>query len=143
MTMLRPSKSEIEAVSALLAEGDETPEALAYRAIQLVESLRYERQTWIQVFELSPGVYMGYGPFATRAAAEKAVARQPMAQVARRGGFVPVLGPNQGELALAKADAEVPERGDFKIVREDAALYRRGWNGKQATRKQFEQLLTT
>lgn len=135
--MLRPSKTEVEAVSALLAEGDESPDALAYRVIQMVEQLRYEREVWVQVFELSPGIYAGYGPYATRHMAEKAAPKQPIAQIARCGAFVPLLGPNRAEIARARADEPLPSRGDFALIREDAALFRRGWNGKQATRSQY------
>jgi len=137
MATLRPTKTEIQAVAATLAAGAGSPEEMAEAVIQQVEMLRYERTQWISVFELSPGIYQGYGPYPTRAAAEKGIAKIPMAQVAKRGAMVPVLGPAVAEAGIDKADEPVHERTDFVLVREDAAAFRKGWRGKLADRHNY------
>lgn len=136
--MMVPLKGEVEAVANLLAQGAENPTELAKNVIRLVEEIRGERQVWVSVFELSPGVYQGYGPYATKATAEKAAPKLPLAQIARRGAFVPLLGPAHAiAKAAAAADAPPPERGDFALIREDAALIRKGWRGKNADRSKY------
>lgn len=135
--MLRPLKSEIEAIASMLTAGAESPEALATEVIKKVEQLRGEREQWIIVFELSPGVYSGYGPCATRAEARKKMPNMLMAQLAKRAAVVPVLGLDSDEKCIAKSDAPLEERGDFKLVREDAAAFKRGWRGKQIDRHNY------
>lgn len=135
--MLRPSKTEVTAIAALLEQGAESPEALAEEVIKAVERLRHDREQWFTVFELNPGVYQGYGPYPTRNAAEKATPKIPMAQIARRGGFVPMLGPTVAERQLVEADAPPAERADFALVREDMQAKRAGWKGNQRDRSQF------
>ena len=123
--MLRPSKVEIERVADLLEQGADSPEALAESVIKLVEQLRQERQQWAVVFELTPGVYQGYGFWATKLMASKQMPKLPMAQVARRGGPVPILGQAAADAGLAKADEPPAERSDFKLAREDQQAFRR------------------
>ena len=141
--MLRPLKVEIEAVKARLEAGAADSESLAYEIIQLVEQLRGERETFTLALRLSPGVFVGYGPYATAAAAMKAMPKTPMAQVAERGFVVATHGVAWPAAQLAKADTEQADRGDFTIVREDAALFRKGWAGDMKTRKAFADALTT
>lgn len=141
--MLVATKSEIAAVIALLnsptdAKGQAWTEDTMGRAlINLVTEMREERKTFGVVFELTPGVYIGYGPYATEAAARKAVPKIPMAQVTKRGAVFPVYGHSQAEAAYAKSDEPLPERSDFTIAREDAACFRRGWKGNVRDRDQY------
>lgn len=135
--MLIATRAEVDAVAALLEQGAESPAELAKAVIKLVGELRSTRQHFVSVFELSPGIYQAYGPYATRAAAEKGVAKIPLAQIAKRGALVPVIGPNVAVDQLTAADEQTPDRGDFVICREDAKAFRRGWKGKQANRKDF------
>ena len=136
--MLRPLKIEIEAVKARLEAGAADSESLAYEIIQLVEQLRGERETFTLALRLSPGVFVGYGPYATAAAAMKAMPKTPMAQVAERGFVIATHGVAWPAAQLAKADMEQPDRGDFTIIREDAALFKRGWRGNTKDRAQYE-----
>lgn len=134
---LTPLKGEIAEIAALLEQGAESPTDLAKRVVKRVYELAEERTAHVVVFELSPGVYQAYGPFPTRSRAEAAVSKIPMAQVARRGAHATLHGMRSVDAAMAAAD-EVPEvTGAFAIVKEDAALFRKGWNGKQATRASF------
>lgn len=134
---LQPLKAEVAEIANLLAAGAESPEALAKAVIKRTYELAEERVSHVVVFELSPGVYQAYGPFPTRSRAEAAVGKIPMAQVARRGAHATLHGMRSVDAAMAAAD-EAPEvTGQFVIVKEDAALFRKGWNGKQATRKNY------
>lgn len=135
---LQPLKAEVAEIANLLAAGAESPEALAKAVIKRTYELAEERVSHVVVFELSPGVYQAYGPFPTRSRAEVAVGKIPMAQVARRGAHATLHGMRAANAALTEATEDKAEpRGDFLVVREDAALFRKGWNGKQATRKNY------
>ena len=134
---LTPLKSEVTEIAALLQQGADSPEDLAKRVVKRVYELAEERTTHVVVFEPSPGVYQAYGPFPTRSRAEAAVGKIPMAQVARRGAHATLHGMRSVDAAFAAADVEPEARGDFRIVKEDAAAFRKGWNGKQATRSAY------
>ena len=137
MATLRPLKREIDEVAALLMQGADSPEALAGEVIQLVERLRWERQTWTVVFELSPGVYQGYGPYSTRGMAEKSIPKNPMGQIARRGAIVPVHGESVALAGLEKADEPPSARGDWVAVYEDQRAFKAGWSGRERDKQQF------
>lgn len=137
MATLTPLKKDVEAVASMLEAGADSPEALAKQVIKHVYEALETRVTHVVTFELSPGVYCTYGPYATRTAAETARTKIPMAQVARRGAVSSMVGPAMYAAQLEAADEVSADRGDFVIVREDAALFRKGWNGKQATRASF------
>ena len=135
--MLRPLKREIEEIAALLNEPADSAEEVAEKVIKKVEEIRGMREQWFTVFELSPGIYQGYGPFATRAAALKETPKIPLAQVSKRGAVMPMLGLSHVEQSIAKADEPPAERGDFALAREDAALFARGWRGNQRDRARY------
>lgn len=135
--MLRPIKAEVEAIAAMLSAGAETPEDLAADVIREVERLRGEREQWFVVFELSPGVYSGYGPCATRAEARKRMPNLLMAQLSRRAAVVPVLGLDADAKCIAKSDAPIEDRGSFVLVREDAKAFKNGWRGNQRDRSSY------
>lgn len=137
--MLRPSKAELDSIEAMLVAGAETPRALAEAVIKEVELQRQSRVQWVSVLELTPGVYQGYGMWATRLMAEKQLPKIPQAQSSRRGAFVPVLGMAAVDAALAKADEPPAERGDFRIAREDARAFRAGWKGNMRDRDRYLQ----
>lgn len=136
MATLRPLKNEVEQVAALLERGAESPEAMATEVIQLVELLRQSREQWITVLELSPGVYTGYGMYPTRAAAQKALTKIPMAQVSRRGAFVPVTGEAAIQAAAERSEAPRQERGDFEIEL-DRRAFKAGWKGNMRDRHKY------
>ena len=135
--MLLPLKNEIEAVASLLMQGGESPEELAKAVIHKLTEMRELRPVFGVVFELTPGAYVAYGPFATSGAARKAIPKIPMAQDSKRGAVFSMYGMAHVAQREAITDAPLQERGDFAIVKEDAAAFRRGWNGKLATRSQY------
>lgn len=135
--MLRPLKTEIEAIASMLTAGAESPEALATEVIKEVERLRGEREQWIIVYELSPGIYSGYGPCATRAEARKKMPNMLMAQLSRRAAVVPVLGLDSDDKCIARSDAPPAERSDFALVREDVQARRKGWRGNVRDRHNY------
>lgn len=135
--MLLPLKTEIEAIASLLEQGGESPEELAKAVINKLTEMRELRPTFGVVFELTPGAYVAYGPFATSAAVRKAIPKIPMAQDSKRGAVFSMYGMAHIAQRQAITDAPPEERGDFALVREDQAAFRRGWNGKLQTRSQY------
>lgn len=135
--MLLPTKTETEAVAALLVEGAETPEELAKAVIRRLTELREEREVYVQVLQWSPGVYSGFGPFPTRAAALKALPKNPVAQLAKLGAVVSMIGPSSFEQMRALAEEPPTSRGDFAVVRDDARAVKNGWRGKAAERQAY------
>lgn len=132
--MLRALKSHIEEMAALLEQGADTPKAMAEEVLKLAERLMGEREVWAVVFELSPGLYSGFGPYATQHMAKKAIPKLPIAQISRRGVVVPIKGPAYADVQWATAAESSAEKGDFRIVREDAELTKRGWKGSTKDR---------
>lgn len=136
---LRPKKTEVEQMAALLEQGGDSPEELAVEVIKQSFEFMAERITYAVTFELTPGVYQSYGPYPTRAAAEKAMPKLPMAQVANRGVYSMMLGPKvvSGQMAAADVDPKESTRSDFEICREDAQAFRNGWKGEVKHRDRF------
>lgn len=132
---LTPLKKEIEEIAALLQQGADSPTDLAKAVVKRVYELAEERVSHVAVLELTPGVYQAYGPFPTRARAEAALPKIPMAQVANRGAYATLHGMRAAKAAWEQSDeASDMERGDFKLVREDAQAFRKGWGGRSADR---------
>lgn len=130
---LTPLKSEITAVAALLQEGDESPEALAKQVLSLIYNQLYpQREVWQVIFELTPGVYAGNGPYPTRAAAMKDLPKLPFAQTCKRGV---VASTKSG--SIVSHDPPPADRGDFAVIREDARAFKNGWRGGKADRDRF------
>jgi hypothetical protein len=132
-------KSEIESIAALLAAGASDPETLATEVIKRVEELRGERRQHFIVFELTPGVYQGYGGYATGDAARKAMPKFPMAQVARKAAVISVLGVDQAQRDLATADEPPAENSNFTLTREDGIAFKNGWRGAVRDRDRYLQ----
>lgn len=133
--MLRPSKTEIEAVSDLLEQGADSPESLAHDVIQLVERLRGEREQWFAIYQMTPGVYQGYGPYPTRHMAHKQLPSNPMAQASKAAAVVPVLGTDYKSPKVREMEAELASRetpvSHWSLVREWVADHpgvRPAWN---------------
>lgn len=140
--MLRPLKKEIDEIASLLEAGAEDASSLAESVIKRVEELRGERMQHFIVFELTPGVYQGYGPYATGSAAAKAMPKFPMAQIARKAAVIPMLGVEHAMRGLETADEPPAERAVFQLVREDAKAFKNGWKGNMRDRDKFLQPTT-
>ena len=136
---LRATQTEIEAIAALLVEGDETPEALAKRVIKTLSELREARKQYHLVVELSPGLYETEGPYPTRDAATKSTKKNLwVTHLGRRWAVASGYG-QAHNLAQQKAVEEKPPniRGDIAEVALDAQATRNGWKGKAAERQRY------
>ena len=137
--MLIPNKAEVEAVAALLVEGDESPEALAKRVIKAISELREQREQFFTVVELSPGVYCGEGPYPTRDAAIKSTAKNTwITHFGRKWSVASMFGQSHN-LAMQKEAADKPpaQRGDWAEITLDTKAAKAGWKGKAAERQAF------
>lgn len=138
MTLLA-NKAEVEAIAALLVEGDETPEALAKRVIKTLSELREARKQYHLVIELSPGLYETEGPYPTRDAATKSTKKNLwVTHLGRRWAVASGYG-QAHNLAQQKAAEEKPAniRGDIAEVALDVQATRNGWTGKAADRQRY------
>lgn len=139
---LIPNKREVEEIAGLLEQGAASPEDLAKQVIKRVSELREQRQFYTLVFELSPGVYSGYGPFATRDAAFDSVDKNPMAYIATKAAIVPIIGHKHAKAAMeAKANEPPASRTDPEVAK-DVIAFKRGWRGKVTDRERFLQQST-
>lgn len=130
------TKTEIAEVAALLQLGADSPEDLARAVIRRLSEMREERKQYDVVFELTPGAYVSFGPYATDAAARKAIPKIPMAQVAKRCAVVVRYGQTSIDAGIAKADAPRESRFDIEIQRDQQA-FKRGWRGNIRDRDQY------
>lgn len=137
---LTPLKKEVDAISALLVEGDETPEALAKRVIKALDEARSTRVTYSLVLRFGGNgsvFFQSFGPYATPKQAQKAYEKHPAAGMATAMAVVPCVNDQGlGEL-IAKVDAPVQSRGDFREVKLDAEARRNGWDGKANSRGHY------
>ena len=138
MTLLA-TKAEVEAIAALLIEGDETPEALAKRVIKTLSELREARKQYYLVVELSPGLYETEGPYPTRDAATKSTKKNLwVTHLGRKWAVASGYG-QAHNLAQQKAAEERPPniRGDMAEVVLDGKAARAGWRGRAADRQRY------
>lgn len=138
MTLLA-TKAEVEAIAALLIEGDTDPEALAKRVIKTLSELREARKQYHLVVELSPGLYETEGPYPTRDAATKSTKKNLwVTHLGRKWAVASGYG-QAHNLAQQKAAEEKPPniRGDVAEVALDARATRNGWRGKAAERQRY------
>lgn len=138
-TMLLATKIEVDTIAALLEQGAESPKELAKVVIKTLTELREQRKFQVLIFELSPRVYTGFGPFSTTDQAFNSVDKNPMAYIAKNAAIVPVYGASQTKAMHELADAPPAERGDLTLVREDVRAFRNGWKGNVRDRDKFLQ----
>ena len=157
---MEPLKAEIEALREVMftpvedfvsekeraERGEEWAEKTAHRrmfsqGIKAVDAARGARTTWMVTLRHGPAdncYFTGIGPYATKAQAEKALLRA-------RAAFDPsgwAVSPTRNEDGFAdlltELDAKPVGGGDYAVVADDARMFRKGWDGNQKTRKQFE-----
>ena len=156
---MEPLKAELEAMREVLlrpldsfvtdkdaeSRTEEALEALAHKrmfstAIKAVDAARGERTTHIVVLRHGRGTstfYTGFGPYATKAQAEKAYVELAKTMAPTACAVVPVRNAAGFASLLESLDAEPEGRGQWAIVKEDAAALKRGWDGKSKTRGQY------
>lgn len=153
---MRPLKTELEALAEVLHTplGDfisdreraehRDPTALAQtrmfaKAIEAVDEARASRHHFYLVFRFGEdsGWLQGFGPFATKAQAQKAAA--DIVAVRDYSAFAVVPTNNFAAFTeqMKHLDEMPPAGKDFKLILEDAELFKIGWNGKERTRRQY------
>lgn len=121
------------------AEGVETPDDLADALAKTLDDLRAERITYVALFRFgreTSTFYTAIGPHATRGQAEKAVEKCGFEYTAYAIASCRSV---EGHAALiAEVDAGTAPKGDFALVAEDAARFKRGWRGNRKNAKDYE-----
>ena len=118
---LKPS--HVKAIAALLEEGAETSEELAKSVMRKFDELREDDKTYMIVGQWdseSGSYYLGYGPYATKKQAEKAIEKgKGVPVIAEHIAIVPTFTPEHIERVWAKADEPPPPPKWVKEVQED------------------------
>lgn len=140
--MLTATKREVEEVAALLEAGAASPEDLAKLVIKRITELREERKCYVLVMELTPGVYSGYGPFATISAAVDSTVKNPMAYIAKRAAVVPLAGHKPAVVSMEEVAAKPPTSRVDPEVALDREAFKRGWKGNMRDRGKYLQVVT-
>ena len=133
-------KKEREALAALLEQGAETPDELAKIVAGKLDEMRASRTTYTVVLRFGIGIHqhhMCFGPYSTRAQAEKAFDKHLVHTQPSAWAFVPTRTAEGIEEMIAEADKTPELKGDWAIVKADGRAYRKGWDGKQKTRSQY------
>jgi hypothetical protein len=156
---VKPLKAEIDALQAVLMTplGDfltdkeeaehKDPEGLAQKrmftkAIEAVDEVRGSRTSWVVVLRFgtvpSSVTYQSFGPWATKAQADKAAGALLGALEATAYAVVPQR-TESGWQALLSAVDEVPvESSAWAEVRRDAAAFKKGWKPRSERREIYE-----
>lgn len=156
--LMEPLKTEIDAMKAVLMSdlesfvterevqerGEEKAEALAQKrmfsqAIKAVDQARGARTTWTVVLRFGTGSvhYAGFGPYATRQQATKALDVLGRTMAPTGYAVVPTRNAAHLEELTTGLDAQPESRGTFGDVRLDAQAFKNGWKGKDATRGKY------
>lgn len=126
-------------------KGDEWAEKMAHKrmfsqGIKAVDAARGSRTLYMVVLRFGQGsstFYTGYGPYATKGQAEKAVTAMSSTFEYTAAAVVPMRNAEGLAGLLSELDAKPALAGDWAIVADDARAFRNGWNGKQATRSKY------
>lgn len=156
---MKPLKAELDALQAVLmtplgdfltdkeANEHKDPEGLAQKrmftkAIEAVDAVRGERTSWVVVIRFgtvaSSVTYQSFGPWSTKAQAEKAAGDILRAVEGTAYAVVPQRTPEGWEAMLSDADAPPAESSSWAEVRKDAAAFKKGWNPKKERREKYE-----
>ena len=155
---MKPLKAEIDAMNAVLmtplgefltdreAAEHKDPEGLAQKrmftkAIEAVDAVRGERTSWVVVIRFgavaSSVTYQSFGPWSTRAQAEKAAVDILRQVEGTAYAVVPQRTPEGWASMVEQADAPPAEKSMWAEVRQDAIAFRRGWNPKKERREKY------
>lgn len=140
----RKTDKATKAVVSLLESDQEWggPEELAVALINELDRVRAEKTSYVAVMQFGLGespFYVGIGPFAGLKSAAKAVGAHPAFSEAGKVAVVPVNTPQHVAAVIGDLDKQPALTQDWAIVREDASLFKKGWKGKVADRKNYEQ----
>lgn len=156
---MKPLKAEIDAMNAVLmtplgdfltekeAAEHKDPEGLAQKrmftkAIEAVDAVRGERTSWVVVIRFgavaSSVTYQSFGPWSTKAQAEKAAEGLLKALEATAYAIVPQRSEIGWQALLEDVDAPPVESSMWAEVKKDAAAFKRGWNPKKERRDRYD-----
>ena len=138
----RKSDKATKAVVSLLESDQEWdgPEEFAVAIINELDRVRADKTSYVSVMQFGFAgsvFYVGIGPFAGQKSAANAVAKHPAFREAAKVAVVPMSTPEHVAAAIGDLDAQPALSGDWAIVREDAALFKKGWKGKQIDRQKY------
>lgn len=155
---MKPVKAEIDAlrdvlltpltefISAKEAESrtQEKAEALAQTrmftaALEAVDIARADRTYFMVVLRHGSAsvTYSGFGPYATKAQAEKAAAQTLAGMEVTAYAIVPTRNHHGLGAIFELADADPVERSVWAEVKKDAQALKRGWRGKARDRDTY------
>jgi hypothetical protein len=135
-----PLKAEIQAVTEVLNQPHDSAEAAAKAAIIALDLARAKRITFFSVFRFGVKPYAwptGFGPFATKNQALKAIQKHPAVDMAKGLAVVPCVNEHGLDELIASTDVKPEAKGDWVQVRMDAEARRNGWDGVNATRQRY------
>lgn len=131
-------KSEMDAMLGVmkLAENPEaflSPEEFLKVLVGVLDEERGKREFFYGIVNTA-GINAIAGPFSTRHQAEQMVEKTP----AEKAWIVPGRTGEGWAQHLIEVDEQAKSKGDFAQVQADVLAFRRGWNGKSSTRRQYE-----
>lgn len=157
---MEPLKTEIDALREVMftpvdqfvtekeraERGEEAAEKLAHKrmfsqAIKAVDAARGARTLYTVVLRFGRGsntFYSGYGPYATKGQAEKAVAALSSTFDHSAYAIVPTRNAEGFAAMLTELDAAPESKGDFALAASDGRLFALGWKGNMRDRKKYE-----
>jgi hypothetical protein len=139
----RKSDRVTKAVVSLLESDQEWdgPEDMALAIINEIDRVRRDKTSYVAVMQFGETIpfYIGVGPFPGAKSARNAVQGHPALGMALKAVVVPVQTPEHAAAKVKELDQQPALSGDWAVVQEDAALFKKGWDGKIATRKQYEE----
>jgi len=138
----RKSDKATKAVVSLLESDQEWdgPEEFAVAIINELDRVRADKTSYVAVMQFGfegSVFYVGIGPFAGMKSAANEVAKHPAFREAAKVAVVPMNTPEHVAKVIGDLDKQPTLTGDWAVVREDAAAFKRGWKGKQADRKKY------
>lgn len=131
-------KNERDALLEVM-ELAEQPDAFSTRdefldlLVKRLDEVRGEREFFYGIVNTA-GINAILGPFSTRHQATQAVEKTP----SEKAWIVPGRSAEGWAVWIGEVDSPAKSKGDFADVQQDVILFRRGWNGKNSTRKQYE-----
>lgn len=155
---MKPLKVETDALAAVLMTPLEEfvsdreqaehkdPEGLAQKrmftkAIEAVDEARGARTMWTIVLRFgtvaSSVTYQAFGPYETKAKAEKTAESILKTVEATAYALVPLRNEHGWDQMVEAADADPAEKSMWAEVRKDAEAKRRGWKGKARERDNY------
>lgn len=141
MTARKTDKATKAVVSLLESDQEwDGPEEMAVALINELDRVRADKKSYVAVMQFGfagTSFYVGIGPFAGQKSAANEVSKHPAFREATKVAVVPMHTAEHVAAAIGDLDKQPALSGDWAVVREDAAAFKRGWKGKQADREKY------